>query len=82
MDEWRAIVTKAQKDPKFKARLLKNPNAVLKAYGIAVPKGVKYKVLEDQLKGERHLVLPPHVEDPDLIIDSFERDPNGGDPGF
>ena len=34
MDEWRAIVTKARKDPKFKAKLLKDPNAVLKAYGI------------------------------------------------
>ena len=54
MDEWRAIVTKARKDPKFKAKLLKDPNAVLKAYGIKVPRGVKYKVVEDELKGERH----------------------------
>ena len=82
MDEWRAIVTKARKDPKFKAKLLKDPNAVLKAYGIKVPRGVKYKVVEDELKGERHLVLPPDEDDPSLVIDSFDRDPDSGDPGF
>jgi hypothetical protein len=82
MDEWRAIVTKARKDPKFKAKLLKDPNTVLKAYGIKVPRGVKYKVVEDELKGQRHLVLPPDEKDPSLVIDSFDRDPDSGDPGF
>lgn len=84
MDEWRAIVKRAWDDDDFKERLKKDTAAVLREYGIKVPSGVTFEIVEDQLKGKRHLVLPPRpqADDPSLSIDDFGRDAEDGDPGF
>ena len=53
---------KAWRDPAFKAELIANPAAALKAEGIDVPAGMTVTVLEntDELF---HLVLPPVPSD-------------------
>ncbi len=82
-DNWRQIVTKAWSDPIFKARLIKDPNAVLAEYHITVPPGVTFEVVEDTLDKKRYLVLPPPPpEGGDLHVDDFGRNSGGGDPGF
>jgi hypothetical protein len=44
--KWGQLVAKAWSDPKFKAKLLADPNAVLKTEGVPVPAGVQFKVVE------------------------------------
>jgi Nitrile hydratase, alpha chain len=51
------IIAKAWNDPKFKEKLLKNPEAVLKENGIEIPKGEKIQVHENTSK-IMHLVIP------------------------
>ena len=81
-DNWRQIVRRAWTEPDFKKRLLEDTENVLREYSISIPKGVTYKVVEDQLVGVRHLVLPPFSDQGDLQVDDFGRDINSGDPGF
>jgi hypothetical protein len=52
------IIAKAWRDPAFKAELIANPAAALKAEGIDVPDGMAVTVLENTDK-QFHLVLPP-----------------------
>jgi len=52
------IIAKAWSDPAFKAELIANPAAALKAEGFDVPAGVAVTVLENTDK-QFHLVLPP-----------------------
>ena len=52
------IIAKAWRDPAFKAELIANPAAALKAEGIDVPAGMTVTVLENTDK-QFHLVLPP-----------------------
>jgi hypothetical protein len=52
------IIAKAWRDPAFKAELIANPAAALKAEGIDVPAGMAVTVLENTDK-KFHLVLPP-----------------------
>jgi Nitrile hydratase, alpha chain len=52
------IVAKAWRDPAFKAELIANPAAALKAEGIDVPAGMTVTVVENTDK-QFHLVLPP-----------------------
>lgn len=54
---WGQIVAKAWQDESLKKRLLADPAAVLKEYGIEVPPGVQLRVVEntDQIL---HLTLP------------------------
>ena len=52
------IVAKAWRDPAFKAELIANPAAALKAEGIDVPAGMTVAVVENTDK-LFHLVLPP-----------------------
>jgi len=52
------IIAKAWRDPAFKAELIANPAAALKAEGIDVPDGITVTVLENTDK-QFHLVLPP-----------------------
>jgi hypothetical protein len=56
--QWAQVVARAWSDAAFKKRLLAQPTAVLKEAGLAVPKGVQFKVVENT---ERliHLILPP-----------------------
>jgi len=56
-DTWQQLVARAWSDPAFKARLLANPAAVLRAEGVNLPAGVSVHVLENT--GEViNLVLP------------------------
>ena len=60
--EFGKIVAKAWRDPAFKAELIANPAAALKAEGIDVPDGVTVTVVENTDK-QFHLVLPPAPND-------------------
>jgi len=51
------IIAKAWRDPAFKAELIANPAAALKAEGIDVPAGMAVNVLKNTDK-QFHLVLP------------------------
>jgi hypothetical protein len=63
---WSQIVATAWADEDFKARLLAEPRAVLNEYGLDVPEGVEFVVMEDadavrNLEDSdtvRYLVLP------------------------
>lgn len=54
---WAKIVAKAWTDEEFKAKLLKNPEKVLKEMGVNVPSGVKLELHEQKAKNI-HLILP------------------------
>ena len=56
------IIARAWRDPAFKAALITNPAAALKAEGIDVPAGMAVTVLENTDK-HFHLVLPPVPSD-------------------
>ena len=56
------IIAKAWRDPAFKAELIANPAAALKAEGIDVPAGMTVTVVENTDK-LFHLVLPPVPSD-------------------
>jgi hypothetical protein len=56
------IIAKAWRDPAFKAELIANPAAALKAEGIDVPTGMAVTVLENTDK-QFHLLLPPVPSD-------------------
>ena len=60
--EFAKIITKAWRDPAFKAELIANPAAALKGEGIDVPAGMKVTVVENTDK-LFHLVLPPAPTD-------------------
>ena len=69
-NEFGKIIAKAWRDPAFKADLIANPAAALKAEGIDVPAGVTVTVLENTDK-QFHLVLPP-VPTGELSDESLE----------
>jgi hypothetical protein len=52
------VVAKAWRDPAFKAKLIADPQAVLREAGMAVPVGVTVKVVENT-GTHLHFVLPP-----------------------
>ena len=56
--EFAKIIAKVWRDPVFKAELIANPAAALKAEGIDVPAGMTVTVVENTDK-QFHLVLPP-----------------------
>jgi hypothetical protein len=56
------IIAKTWRDPAFKAELIANPGATLRAEGIDVPNGMALTVLENTDK-QFHLVLPPAPND-------------------
>ena len=60
--EFGKIIAKAWRDPAFKADLIANPVAALKAEGIDVPAGMAVTVVENTDK-LFHLVLPPVPSD-------------------
>jgi hypothetical protein len=61
-NQFAKIIAKAWRDPAFKAELIANPAAALKAEGIDVPDGVTVTVVENTDK-QFHLVLPPVPSD-------------------
>jgi hypothetical protein len=56
------LIAKAWRDPAFKADLIANPAAALKAEGVVVSSGMTVTVLENTDK-HFHLVLPPAPTD-------------------
>jgi hypothetical protein len=55
--QWGQIVARAWADPQFKARLMADPQAVLREHGIEPAAGVEVRVVED-IPGVQHLILP------------------------
>jgi len=52
------VVERAWSDPAFKRQLMADPNKVLAAAGLAIPSGMKMKVLEStDMTG--YFILPP-----------------------
>ena len=76
--EFGKIIAKAWRDPAFKAELIANPAAALKAEGIDVPAGMAVTVLENTDK-QFHLVLPPVPSD-ELSEDDLEAVAGGSNP--
>ena len=70
------IIAKAWRDPAFKAELIANPAAALKAEGIDVPAGMAVTVLENTDK-QFHLVLPPAPTD-ELSDEALDGVSGGG----
>ena len=74
--EFAKIIAKAWRDPAFKAELIANPAAALKAEGIHVPAGMAVTVLENTDK-QFHLVLPSVPTD-ELSDEALEAVAGGG----
>ena len=55
--EWAKIIAKAWVDEEFKAKLLAEPKAVLKAEGIEFPENIKLNIAEAK-EDELNLTLP------------------------
>lgn len=55
--KWSEIVMKAWQDPSFKKKLMANPEAVLKEYGIKVPADCAIKIVENSPK-TLYLTIP------------------------
>ena len=72
------IIAKAWRDPAFKAALIANPAAALKAEGIDVPAGITVTVLENTDK-QFHLVLP-HQPTGELSDEALEAVAGGRQP--
>jgi len=60
--QWARFIAKAWRDPAFKAELIANPAAALKAEGIDVPDGVGV-IVADNTDKPLHLVLPQMLKD-------------------
>jgi hypothetical protein len=55
--QWGMIVAQAWSDDSLKAKLLENPESILREYGVEIPYGIELRVVEDTAE-IRHLVLP------------------------
>ena len=53
--EWAKVVAQAWVDEEFKKRLLADPSAVLKSFGIECPAGVKVNIIETK---EDEITIP------------------------
>jgi hypothetical protein len=58
LKKWSKVVAEAWADDTFKERLIKDPPAALKEFGIEVPPGVEFRVVENTDK-VRYVTLPP-----------------------
>jgi len=77
------IIAKARAGEAFKARLIADPVATLRAEGIAVPDGVTLSVREDT-PTHLHIVLPPQPlegEVPDTVLEAVSGGLGGDVPG-
>ena len=67
------IVTKAMRDPAFRAALLKDANAAVeKELGVKIPAGLKIKVVEDSATTV-HLALPAAAKKGELSDSDLEN---------
>jgi len=74
--EFGKIIAKAWRDPAFKAALIANPAAALKAECINVPAIMTVTVMENTDK-QFHLVLPPEPSD-ELSDEALDGVAGGG----
>jgi hypothetical protein len=58
LKKWSKLVAEAWSDDTFKERLIKDPPAALKQFGIDVPEGIEFRVVENTAK-VRYVTLPP-----------------------
>jgi hypothetical protein len=66
------ITAKAWSDAAFKERLLADPAAVAKEFGVPLPAGMQIKVVEDS-PTLRHFVLPPRPAAEELSDEQLEH---------
>jgi len=57
---YESIIMPAMRSPRFRARLLEEPDAVLREFGILLPEGVAMQFLENT-ETTIHIVIPPYV---------------------
>ena len=74
--QWGQVVARAWADDAFKKRLLKDPAAVLKEYGLLVPSGIKLNVVENTEK-VINLVVPLKPEPEELSEEELHRAAGG-----
>jgi hypothetical protein len=70
--QWSQITARAWSDDAFKKRLLADPAAALKEYGLGVPAGIQIKVLENTDK-LLNLVLPIKPAPEELSEEELHR---------
>ncbi|HBI84025.1 NHLP leader peptide family natural product precursor [Orrella sp. NBD-18] len=79
---YEALVRKCWDDPEFKARLLKDPQAVLLEAGLPIPAGIKSITAIENSPQQLTIVIPPNPADmPDekeLIAGGFFVFTRGG----
>jgi len=66
------LIAKCWADEDFKAKLLADPAAVLKAEGAELPEGITIKAVENTDK-VFHLVIPPKPSDSELSDDDLDN---------
>ena len=71
------IIAKAWADEAFKAALIADPIATLKAEGIPVPEGLSLTVVENT-SAHLHLVLPPKPQEGEISEDALSSVGGGG----
>jgi len=59
--QWAKVIAKVWSDPKFKEKLLKNPNQVLKEEGINISQGQSIVIHENDTQ-KFHFVIPKKPE--------------------
>lgn len=70
--EWAKVIAKAWVDEDFKAKLLADPKAVLKAEGIEFPENIKLNIAEAK-EDELNLMLPPKPADVTGSVEEFQE---------
>ncbi|HQR45991.1 MAG TPA: NHLP leader peptide family RiPP precursor [Thermoanaerobaculia bacterium] len=73
------IIARAWSDPDFKRRLIADPAAIGREYGIPTPPGVQIRVVEDTPQ-VRHFILPLKPDN-ELSDESLDRVAGGAGPG-
>ena len=66
------ITAKAWSDPAFKKRLMADPAAIAKEFGMPLPSGMQLKVVEDTPQ-VRHYVLPPRPALAELSDEALDQ---------
>jgi hypothetical protein len=79
-DAQQQVISRAEADPQFRAKLLKNPkDALQEQFGIATPANISVRVIEEQ-PGEVVLVLPArHLQSGVELSDAELEGVAGGD---
>jgi hypothetical protein len=75
--KYQQVIAKCWADETFRQRLMSDPGAVLAAEGIAVPAGVKVRVVADSPSGMTLVIPPRPTELSDASLDGVA----GGRPG-